>query len=93
MCISAGQNGAGLIKMAREEIGPQPCSKVILHHAQQDFDTISSGIFLFSPFFTCLGKPLLDCYQGRVLHVGGLNIIFEEDLRFANLLITNLSGT
>ena len=43
MCISADQNGARLIKMAREEIGFQPRSKVILRHAQQDFDTIASG--------------------------------------------------
>ena len=60
MCISAGQNGARLIKIAREEIGLQPRSKVILRHAQQDFDTISSELFLFSPFFACQGKrPLL----------------------------------
>ena len=40
VCISADQNGASLIKMAREEIGLQPRSTVILRHAQQDFDTI-----------------------------------------------------
>ena len=50
MCISAGQNGAHLIKIAREEIGLQPRSKDILYHAQQDFDTISSDIFLPSIF-------------------------------------------
>ena len=59
MCISADQNGARLIKMAREEIGLQPRSKVILRHAQQDFDTISSEVFLFSLFLACQGKPLL----------------------------------
>ena len=31
MCISAGQNGAHLIKIAREEIGLQPRSKDILY--------------------------------------------------------------
>ena len=45
MCISAGQNGARLIKISREEIGLQPRSKVILRHAQQDFDMISSEAF------------------------------------------------
>ena len=50
MCISAGQNGARLIKMAREEIGLQPCSEVILRDAQQDFDTISSKGFFLSIF-------------------------------------------
>ena len=54
VCISADQN-----EMAREEIGLQPRSKVILRHAQQDFDTISPEAFLFSPFFACQGKPLL----------------------------------
>ena len=62
MCISAGQNGARLIKISREEIGLQPRSKVILRHAQQDFDTISSEVFLFSPFFACQGNL---CYQGN----------------------------
>ena len=53
VCLSAGQNGARLIKMAREEIGLQPRSKVILRHAQQDFDTISSELF-----FASQEKPL-----------------------------------
>ena len=57
MCISAGQNGVRLIKIAREEIGLQPRSKVILRHAQQD--AISLEVFLFSPFFASQGKPLL----------------------------------
>ena len=35
--------------MTSEEIGLQPHSKVILRHAQQDFDTISSEVFLYSP--------------------------------------------
>ena len=56
VCRFAGQNGARLLKMAREEIVLQPRSKVILRHAQQDFDTISSEVFLFSPFFACQGK-------------------------------------
>ena len=47
MRISADQNGVRLIKMAREEIGLQPRSKIILRHAQQDFDT---EVFLFSIF-------------------------------------------
>ena len=51
MYISADENGARLVKMAREEIGLQPRSKIMLRHAQQDFDTISSEVFLFSPFF------------------------------------------
>ena len=55
---SANQNGAHLIKMAREEIGLQPRSKVILRHTQQDFDTISSEVFLFSPFFTSVIRVL-----------------------------------
>ena len=68
MCISAGQNGARLIKIAREEIGLEPRSKVTLRHAQQDFDTISSEVFLFSPFFACQGKPLSSGYfQPQVL--------------------------
>ena len=46
MCIAAGQNGARLIKMAREEIGLQLRSKVLLRYAQQNFDTISSEVFL-----------------------------------------------
>ena len=50
MCISAGRNGACLIKMAREEIRLLPRSKVILRHAQQNFDTISSEVFLLSNF-------------------------------------------
>ena len=36
--------------MTREEVGLQPRSKVILRHAQQDFDTISSEVFLLSNF-------------------------------------------
>ena len=56
VCISAGQNDACLIKVAREEIGFQTRSKVILRHAQQDFDTISSELFLFSPIFRVPGK-------------------------------------
>ena len=73
MCISAGQNGARLIKMAREEIGLQLRYKVdILRHAQQDFDTMSSEVFLFSPFFACQGKPLL--YQGTYNQECGSNI-------------------
>ena len=47
VCISAGQNGARLIKMAREEIGLQAHSKVVLRHAQQDFDTISFFLSIF----------------------------------------------
>ena len=60
--MSAGQNGACLIKMAREDIGLQPRSKVILRHAQQDFDTISSEVFLLS-IFARARKNL--CYQGK----------------------------
>ena len=63
MCISADQNGARLIKMTREEIGLQLRSKVILRHTEQDFDTMSSEVFLFSPFFACQGKPLLSGLQ------------------------------
>ena len=48
--------------MVREEIGLQPHSKVILHHAQQDFDTISSEVFLLS-IFSNVRKNL--CYQGN----------------------------
>ena len=55
MCISADQNGACLIKMAREEIGFQPRSKVLLHHAQQDFDMISSEVF-FSFSIVCVPR-------------------------------------
>ena len=55
MCKSAGQSGARLIKTASEEIGLQPRSKVVLRHAQQDFDTISSEVFLFSTFFALSG--------------------------------------
>ena len=55
VCKSAGQNGACFIKMAREEIGLQPRSKVILRHAQQDFDTTSSKVFLL-PIFRVPGK-------------------------------------
>ena len=66
MCISADQNGTRLIKMAREEIGLRPRSKVMLRHAQQDFDTISSEVFLFSPVFACRGKPLLSEYGSSV---------------------------
>ena len=51
MCISAGQNGTRLIKMAREEIGLQPRSKVALRHAQQDFDT-NLQRFFFSLHFS-----------------------------------------
>ena len=36
--------------MSRSWIGLQPRSKVILHHAQQDFDTILSEVFLLSIF-------------------------------------------
>ena len=50
--------------MAREEIGLQPRSKTILRHAQQDFDTIFSEVFLFSLFFSCQEKPLLSGYFG-----------------------------
>ena len=63
--MSAGQNGANLFKMAREEIGLQPRSKDILRHAHQDFDTISFEAFLFSSFFACREKPLFS--QGRNL--------------------------
>ena len=49
--------------MAREEIRLQPRSKVIVRHAQQDFDTISSEVFLFSSFFACQEKSLLSGYQ------------------------------
>ena len=59
MCISAGQNGARVIKMAREEIGLQPRSKVRLRHAQQDCDTISSEVFLH---FSRARENV--CYQG-----------------------------
>ena len=52
-------NAARLIKMAREKTGLQPRSKVILRHAQQDFDTISSEVFLFYKFFACQRKSLL----------------------------------
>ena len=48
--------------MAREEIGLQPHSKVKLRHVQQDFDMISSEVFLFSPF--SLARENL-CCQGR----------------------------
>ena len=30
----------------------------LITHTQQDIDTISSEVFLFSPFFACQGKPL-----------------------------------
>ena len=66
MCISTDQNGARLIKMAREEIGLQPRSKVILRHAQQDFDTMSSEVSLFSPFFACRGKSVIRVGERRV---------------------------
>ena len=52
--------------MAREEIGLQPRSKVILRHAQQDFDMISSEVF-FSLNFSCAGKNL--CYQVSSVHL------------------------
>ena len=55
MCISADQNGARLIKMVREEIGLQPRSKVLLCHAQHDFDTIFSVDF-FLPIIRVPGK-------------------------------------
>ena len=71
MCISAGQNGARLIKMAGEEIGRQPCSKVILCHAQQDFDTMSSedlmlrlNCHLRNPCQKILGDKGLKIVQG-----------------------------
>ena len=57
--MSAGQNGARLIKMAREEIGLQPRSQVVLCHAQQDFDTISRFFdigFSFLSIFRVPGK-------------------------------------
>ena len=31
----------------------------LIAHTQQDFDTISSEVFLFSPFFACQEKPPL----------------------------------
>ena len=49
--------------MAREEIGLQPCSKVKLHHVQQDFDTISSEVFFFPLHFSHTKKKI--SYQGR----------------------------
>ena len=64
MCVSTGQNGAYLIKMAREEIGLQPRSKVILRHAQQDFETIYSEVFLFS---RARKKSLLSGLEGAEL--------------------------
>ena len=57
--------------MAREEFGLQPRSKVTLRHAQQDFDTISSVVFPFSPFFACQGKPLLSGFSFYVQMVTG----------------------
>ena len=45
VCLSAGKNGAHLIKMARDEKGLQPRCEVILRHAQHDFDTIYSEVF------------------------------------------------
>ena len=67
MCISAGQNGAHFIKMAREEIGLEPRSKVIVRHAQQDFDAISLEVFLFSPFFVVLVQIILRKILEKVL--------------------------
>ena len=64
VCISAG-----LITMAREEIGLQPRSKVKLRHAQQDFDTISSEAFFFFPFFACKEKLLLSGYM--IVYISG----------------------
>ena len=49
--------------MTREEIGLQPRPKVILRHAQQDFDAISSGVFLLS-IFCVPGKTFVI----RVIH-------------------------
>ena len=34
----------------------------LITHTPQDFDTISSEVFLFSPFFACQEKPLLSGY-------------------------------
>ena len=59
VCISAGQNMQ--CPSYQEEIGLQPRSKVVASHAQQDFDTISSEVFLL-PFFACQEKPLLSWY-------------------------------
>ena len=69
MCISADQNGARLIKMTREEIGLQPRSKVILRHTEQDFDTMSSEVFLFSPFFRVPRKTSVIRVTDVVLNV------------------------
>ena len=56
VCISTGQNGARLTKMAREEIGLQPRSQVILHHAQQDFRARG---FSFLSIFRVPGKTAI----------------------------------
>ena len=81
VCISAGQNGARLMKMAREEIGLKPRSKVIFCHAQQDFDTISSEVFLFSPYFACQGKPLLSGYLSGFWKVQNWIVFFSWSLK------------
>ena len=62
--------------MAREEIGLQPCSKVILRHAQQDLDTISSEVFL--SFFR-QRKNL--CYQGIERGANSANIMSSRLVR------------
>ena len=53
--------------MAREEIGLEPRSKVIVRYAQQDFDAISSEVFLFSPFFVVLVQIILRKILEKVL--------------------------
>ena len=35
----------------------------LIAHTQQEFDTISSAVFLFYPFFVCQEKPLLSGYK------------------------------
>ena len=62
--------------MAREEIGLQPRSKVILSHAQQDFDTIYifRG-FSFLSIFRVPGKTSVIRVLGRVIFGLRLNVL------------------
>ena len=71
MRLTADQNGARLIKKAREEIGLQPRSKVIMRQAQQVF---SLSIFRVQGKTSVIrvfpGVPSLGKVQGARVHNG-----------------------
>ena len=86
MCISAGQNGARLIKWPEKRLGSSLVLKLYkLHHAQQDFDTISSEVFLLSifrmPGKTPVIRVMIFEIFGKSLEVLGNRRKFTENFR------------